>query len=355
MPYTQYSLNDFVLDDYFIKWVKSPDPQTDAYWQNWLKDNPQKEHLVEEARQMVLFFCMPGKQLSEEDKTILWEKIQSRNVHNDSIKQAEIIPIRRFMVGWLYNGKVAASLAAILLLTACWIWTSRRPHITRCRTEYGEVKNIKMPDGSAITLNANSSLSFPTVWDEQEDREVHLTGEAFFEVAKKTGKSNAKFVVHTKGMDIAVLGTRFNVNNRRDKVQVVLQEGKVSLFQAGRKNSQILMDPGDLVEYSEQDNKLVRKKVNPFMYSSWKEKETLFEDESLLEIAHQLEDTRGLQVIFADDSFRQLRFTGTLPNEDLDKFLLILSKSFGISVSRKGNQIILQKTPSFIENNLSTY
>jgi transmembrane sensor len=64
MPYTQYLLNDFVLDDFFIKWVKSPDPQTDAFWRNWLKDNPNKEALVAEARQMVLFLSIPGKQLS---------------------------------------------------------------------------------------------------------------------------------------------------------------------------------------------------------------------------------------------------------------------------------------------------
>jgi transmembrane sensor len=215
--------------------------------------------------------------------------------------------------------------------------------MTRCLTDYGEVKNFTMPDGSAITLNANSSLSFPTVWDEQEEREVQLTGEAFFEVAKKTGKSNAKFVVHTKGIDIEVLGTQFNVNNRRDKVQVVLQEGKVSLSPAGKEHSQTLMTPGDLVEYSQKDNKMEHRKVNPFMYSSWKEEETLFEDKPLLEIAQQLEDTRGMQVIFAEDSLRQLRFTGSLPNNDLDKFLLILSKSFGITVSRKGSQIILQK------------
>lgn len=343
MPYTQYSLNDFVLDDYFIKWVKSPDPQTEAFWQNWLKDHPQKKAIIEEARQMVLFFSMPGKQLNEKDKDDLWEQIQSKNARKDSLKQAQPIPIQPFLAEWLFNGKVAASLAAILLLAACWIWTSRSPHRTRCKTAYGEVKNIQMPDGSAITLNGNSSLSFPAVWQEQEDREVQLTGEAFFEVAKKTGKANAKFIVHTKGIDIAVLGTRFNVNNRRGKVQVVLQEGKVSLFQPGKEQAPIPMIPGDLVEFSRQDHKLTRRKVNPLMFSSWKEEETLFEDKPLGEIAQQLEDTRGLQVIFAEESFRQLRFTGTLPNADLDKFLLVLSKSFGIKVSRQGSQIILQR------------
>lgn len=345
MSYNQYSVNDFVLDDYFIKWVKFPDPQTDAFWQNWLKDHPQKEAIIEEARQIALFFSLPGKHLNEKDKDDLWERIQSGNTRRKSAKQGETIAIRLFLAERLLKGKVAASLAAILLVAACWNWASRSPQRRSCNTAYGEVKNIQMPDGSAVTLNGNSSLSFPAVWEEQEDREVQLTGEAFFEVVKKPGKANAKFVVHTNGMDITVLGTRFNVYNRRDKVQVALQEGKVSLLQAGKEPRPIPMVPGDLIEFSRQHYTLTRRKVNPLMFSSWKEGETLFEDKPLGEIAQQLEDTRGLQVIFADESLRQLRFTGTLPNADLDKFLLVLSKSFGIKVSRQGSQIIFQKTP----------
>ena len=163
------------------------------------------------------------------------------------------------------------------------------------------------------------------------------------DVRKKPGKGNAKFIVHSQGLDIEVLGTQFNVNNRRDRVEVVLQEGKVGLSHAGNKGSSVTMAPGDYIAYSEQDRRMLRKKVNPLLYSSWKEEETVFEEKPLYEIAEVLEDTKGVKMVFLNDSLKTLSFTGTLPNNDIDGFLMVLSKSFRVTVSKKGNQIMLQK------------
>ncbi|MDO1451248.1 FecR domain-containing protein [Rhodocytophaga aerolata] len=347
MPYDQFTLHDFILDDFFIAWVKSPEPQSTIFWEDWLMKHPEKRALVEEARQLVLTLSDPGKELGERDKKQLWENINKKIQAQTSAKvsKQEVAAPRHSLFKWFFTGRVAASIIAILMLAA-WIgWMSMHNHSSTVQftTKYSEIKNIALPDGSQITLNANSTLRYSSEWNEQEDREVQLTGEAFFDVRKKPGKGNAKFIVHSQGLDIEVLGTQFNVNNRRDRVEVVLQEGKVGLSQVGNKGSSVTMAPGDYIAYSNQDSRILRKKVNPLLYSSWKEEETVFEEKPLYEIAEVLEDTKGVKMVFLNDSLKTLSFTGTLPNNDIDAFLMVLSKSFRINVSKEGNQIMLQK------------
>ncbi|QHT65198.1 FecR family protein [Rhodocytophaga rosea] len=347
MNYDQYQLNDFLVDDYFIQWVKSPDPQTNSFWKQWLENHPEKKTLVAEARQLIIDLSIPGKLLSEKDKLQLWESInQRRKAHPFSgTNKSKIRTSKHLYINWLYKGAVAASVTVLLVLATWLIWGKLYDHSPLAhihRTPYSQIKNITLPDGSQVVLNANSSLQYSSDWTDQKDREVQLTGEAFFDVVKKPGMANARFVVHTNGLMVVVLGTQFNVNNRRNKVEVVLQEGKVSLSKSGEIQTPVLMAPGDFIEYTQGTNQMHRKKVNPLLYSSWKEDEMIFEAKPLIEIAQILEDTKGIRVVFENDSLKKLSFTGTLPHQDMDNFFLVLSKSFGIEVIKQGNQIMFR-------------
>ena len=84
---------------------------------------------------------------------------------------------------------------------------------------------IKLPDGSLVQLNANSTLSFDTQWDASADRCVWLNGEAFFEVEKKP-ETKQKFKVITADLTVEVLGTEFNINSHHQQTRVFLQEGE---------------------------------------------------------------------------------------------------------------------------------
>jgi ferric-dicitrate binding protein FerR (iron transport regulator) len=102
-----------------------------------------------------------------------------------------------------------------------------------------------------VLLNANSQLRTPARWPAGARREVWLEGEAFFQVTKKGaapggGTDGARFVVHTGQVDVAVLGTRFNVTNRRGQTTVTLNEGKVKL-EEGDLDGAVIMEPGELV------------------------------------------------------------------------------------------------------------
>src|SRR5579872_616700 len=117
---------------------------------------------------------------------------------------------------------VAASLTAIAF--GIWWIGARTGHLqySEIRTGYGEIKSVLLPDSSVVTLNANSTMRIPEQWTEASGRQVWLEGEAYFQVQKKPATAE-KFVVHTKEVDVEVLGTKFNVNARRERAVVSLE------------------------------------------------------------------------------------------------------------------------------------
>ena len=118
------------------------------------------------------------------------------------------------------------------------------------KTNYGEILNIKLQDGSDVTLNSNSSLSY----NKNESRKVWLTGEAFFQVDKKV-VTNAKFWVITDDLSVEVYGTSFNVNTKKKKTDVFLEEGSIWLSLKNGENKKMI--PGNYISYSSQQNKIL--------------------------------------------------------------------------------------------------
>ena len=106
-------------------------------------------------------------------------------------------------------------------------------------TPRGGQYQLRLPDGSRVWLNATSSITYPTAFTGNE-RIVELSGEAYFEVAKKT---DMPFSVKMNGMSIDVLGTHFNVMGYDDEafVKTTLLEGSVRVT---KENSKALLKPG---------------------------------------------------------------------------------------------------------------
>lgn len=237
----------------------------------------------------------------------------------------------------MYYG-IAASLSAILLAVLVlyqYYYTTTLAYTTA----YGETKKIVLPDSSVVTLNANTTLKIPEDWDQHvAHRKVWLEGEAFFEVKKANG---ATFTVFAGEVAVEVLGTSFNVQDRRGQTQVVLNTGKVKLKLA--KEKQVLtMQPGDLVRFTEQQEKVEKRLVDPEIYSSWKEHTLIFQDKSLKDIALMLEDNYGYEVQIKNAALQDRRFTGSVPSDDIDMLLDKLSRVFNININKRNHVITLE-------------
>jgi ferric-dicitrate binding protein FerR (iron transport regulator) len=240
---------------------------------------------------------------------------------------------------WFRPVAVAASVAVLLAVVGYWLLPAPAPPTTTYRTGYGQTREITLPEGSRVVLNGNSTLSFPAEWPARGPREVSLDGEAFFAVTHRP--DHRKFIVTTPGrLHVEVLGTEFNVYGRQQKTKVSLNAGAVQLHvgPAGG-SSPLRMQPDELVEFDGRSERLTRKKVNAEMISSWKNKKLVFENTSLREVIQLLRDTYGVRATVSEPGLLEERFSGTVPNENLNVLLDGLAGLFDLEITRRGNTI----------------
>ena len=254
-----------------------------------------------------------------------------------AIRQGEMSPVpvmggevaERRSFRW---GRVLAA-AACLVTVAIGIWwigtRTGHPEFSEIRTGYGEIKNILLPDSSVVILNANSSMRIPQQWTESGGRQVWLEGEAYFQVQKQPSTVR-KFVVHTKQVDVEVLGTKFNVNARRQRAVVSLEEGKVRLSMNGvvtsvlEKKAALVMRPGQVAEVDEDLQTKVNEDKAIGARSGWTRHEFHFDNTSLGEIAGMIKDTYGYDMVVEDSSMLSFPISGDLRKPELQDLLKVL-------------------------------
>lgn len=246
------------------------------------------------------------------------------------------IKIRKQII-WIRS----AAAVLIFVIASTFVFQSLNPSEINVRTGFGEQQSIELPDGSIVKLNANSSLTYKKHWDNQENREVLLQGEAFFEVEKKT-ETGQKFSVTTKDLTVQVLGTVFNVNSHQGATKVFLEEGEINLILNGLKE-QMLMVPGELITYSETSRKLPEKRqALPALHTSWKDGLILFNDTPLNEILEKLEEIYGLTFHLKDSTNYDRTITTGLPVENLDEAVSILDETTDLQILKTNDGFIIQ-------------
>ena len=240
--------------------------------------------------------------------------------------------------------KVAASVTGILLVSALFYFVFLFSPLTTHTTAYGEKEVIRLSDGTIVHLYANSKLSYSPAWEKQ--REVWLEGEGYFKVQKviETHASfPQKFVVHTSNLDVEVLGTEFNVKDRRGNTQIVLNSGAVKLTRIVNDTQELTMAPGDIVEVGQLQKLTITKVAEPAIYSSWKDNYLYFEDMTLGEIAQELKDSHGIQVVFKDTFLAAKKVNASTPVDDLSVLFTTIQKSFDLKVRKNAQGYIISK------------
>ena len=178
-------------------------------------------------------------------------------------------------------------------------------------------------------------------WKVGHDREVKLHGEAFFEINEQGQVKRDKFTVHTGGVDVEVLGTKFNVNNFRELTKVVLQSGKVKLSSRGAGQSPVYMQPGEKVNFDSKRGRFKIEKVNPAIYSSWKDNKFIFENTTLHEIALMIEDKYGLKVNIISPGLASRKVSGEILIGGKETLFKALETLYQLKITVKGNDEII--------------
>lgn len=299
-----------------------------------------------------------GQASLEEQKELenLWEWATHDNTLFDSLPEAEKEKIKiamqlkiRSAIGryaqkdkrtrFLQQNYWPLRIAATLLFGAFAFWFFYNPaRFKEVRAEYSQQSNVTLPDGSTVMLNGNSSVRYKETWSANENRDIWINGEGFFDV--KHTHNNQKFIVHVSNtVNVQVLGTRFNVKIRRDKTEVMLEQGKVqmNMKQAGVTDT-VTLKPNQLVTLEKQV--LTKSQVNPARYSSWKSKKMYFDQTPLLEVAKFLEDTHGYKVEFKNKALQNRKLSGELQSGKVEDILIALRESLQIQITKDGNKLL---------------
>ena len=221
-------------------------------------------------------------------------------------------PPRQAVVRPLNNRRRLLAIAAAIaipLLAAVWLFRpAPAPTMMMAQTSTNETKVINLEDGTIITLNENSTLSYPETFATM-DRQVVLNGEAYFEVESDPTRP---FEVQTEKASVKVLGTVFNVRSidTEDKIKVSVEEGKVQ-FSSTHIGTGVILTKGEEGTYDLIKNEITEAKIDNKNASAWKSKALTYKNVPLKTVIADLAQHFKVKTTITNTTMQDCRLTAS--------------------------------------------
>ena len=395
MPtYTRYT--DFLKDKQFIRWQLVPDEEVEAYWKNFIEQNPDLNPDLEQAVDYLKTTGLNNSTLTDAERLHLLNKIEStieRSVKITKIRRiiqlsvASCAAIALLIVGLNfflslgekthYTSGKELIIGNLLTHEAIQLITnddslsfqndvqidfdeSGKAKITHGNSEektvelaeskqntlivpYGKRSTLTLSDGSKVWLNSGSALEFPAQFT-GNNREVRLaSGEMYIEVAPDGKKP---FHVRTSDFDVKVYGTKFNVSTYADSPQsVVLVEGRVSLKSENKKET--FLSPSEQALYDDNGT-FNRQKVDVNQFISWKDGYLEFDKTPMTDVLKQIGRYYNLSFDFDNDvNLYKRTCTGKIYlSENLDNVMTTIGLLSSTKYIKDNNQIFIINEPN---------
>lgn len=305
----------------------------------WCGESPENRKALEQLY-YTLFVGDRVAVMNAVDTDASLEKFKSAVREKEKLARRKDLSIR-----W---GRYAAMTAAFLtgLVVAggiTWGLVSNKLSDYTVATAAGQRAQTVLPDGSRVWLNASTRLVYRnSFWS--TDRQIDLSGEAYFEVAQDR---HAPFVVNSKQIKTRVLGTKFNVRAREEENRVVttLLQGSVRMESPRTQDNGYLLKPGqtmnintdtyqaELIEYAEPSEVLL-----------WINGKLEFKQHSLLEITNIMEKLFDIEFVYEDVALKTERFTGQFSTDSTpDEILNVLMHTNHFNYKKEGRVVRLSK------------
>lgn len=206
----------------------------------------------------------------------------------------------------------------------------------------GTTQVLDLPDGSRVTLNGGSQLVFPSSFGSFE-RDVFFSGEAYFEISPD---SEHPFIVNTPNATVKVLGTEFNLRSYRNDslVDLALFKGLVN-FQFVNNNGEKVshaVHQGEHISFDVRSKSINSNYFTIDEFTSWRNGKYFFKDETLENIAKQLERIYNVRFIITNDCLKDLTYHIAIDcNNRIDDAISLLNMDPRISATIKGSDIYI--------------
>lgn len=339
MDISNYTTEDFVLDPSFRKWVLSPNAETNLSWESLLVANPSKYKEAEDAREIIAHLATKEHQrLTDTELGNLWKEIDldlSEEVyafHEEKVIPLNAISTLRRQVPELrqkreylshYGFRVACILALAIGLGfiasyfTAEVTVEELPAIVyeERSTDPGVKTHLTLSDGSQVTLNSGSKLTYIRNF-EGGQREVVLEGEAFFDVEKD---SLRPFTVVTGEVKTTALGTSFNIKSYDEgTLDISLITGKVAVESPLEELTYLTLTPGEAVNIDVVQNHIVKGQFDVEMVVGWTKKILIFQKTPFWQAIRTLENWYGVNFEVVNKPDAQVLFSGKFDNETLE-------------------------------------
>jgi ferric-dicitrate binding protein FerR (iron transport regulator) len=343
-----------IYEDLLVKYLLGEtSPDDNARVETWLAADPANRHFYNhfqliwrESRHLNDNF-----NASDEQTDAAWQKFQQKIHRPDRTRgplsegQISNLQAVRSDPGQIHDhtrvvptsrpiwAKVAAAVLLVASITGI-IYLTRNAAPDKLVVSTTAPLTDTLPDGSLITLNKRSDIRYPANFKQQ--RTVHLLkGEAFFKIAPNKEKP---FKVYTDNITITVLGTSFNVRNKENTTEIIVESGLIRVTDSLH---DVLVHPSEKLILHRGDTSLTKEGTTSRLYQYYRTKEFVCDNTPLPQLAASLEEAYDVKIV-VDPTLRHLRINTVFSNQSLDQIINIIKETFGINVERSDGQITLQ-------------
>lgn len=331
---SRHSYKSLLTHPEFINWVKDPDTDSNNFWNNWLKSNPERKEEFFRAREIILSLKFRSSEPPDHLQDDVLEVILRENVVAS--------PTRSFPAFY----RMAAAIVLIAVVSVLvWQFVTREyipsaPAAVKMITKEnpaGRKSQHRLPDGTRVWLNSESVLCYPETFADSM-RIVDIQGEAFFDVMEN---SRQPFVVKAGNTSTRVLGTSFNLStfDPQGQVKLSLLTGKVSF---SNDEKMWTMKPGEELTYREHDRSVTKQVADVLTAALWKEGILDFSSAGIDEVTTRLERWFGIQIDMAGEPAYDWKYSGAFDNKSLIQVLDQLSFTEGFSYTIEDQVVSLK-------------
>jgi len=318
-------------DDLLVKYlVGETNADENAAVEIWLKADKKNLNYYKGFKKIWEDSLLLAAENTHVDEDAAWKRLQNR-IHE---KDVPVHTLKKTSFQWL---RIAASI--VLISTLGWLGYSyfeNKSANTLIQIHASNTTlNDTLPDGTTVTLNKNSSLSYTNKF-KGKTRPVTLKGEAFFNVAPNKTKP---FIITINDITVQVVGTSFNVKNKNGKTTVDVETGIVKV---SKNKDQVELRHGEKVIIADLQSQLLKSVSKGKLYNYYRNKELVCDETPLQELVDALNEIYDVDIIIKKTALQKKPITTVFKDQSLDQILEVIQETFMIEIERKDNQIILE-------------
>lgn len=316
--------NNDIINEWLVSYLLGEaDAHTRQRIEQWIAETPENQRYFDHFK--IIWEASNAVQLpSSVNEHEAWQRLK---------KRTETAGNRPGIIGQF--GKLKYAAAIVLAIGLSYLFWDRMSSTPVLLATTNEIKTDTLPDGSSVTLNKNSAISYAGKLKGAK-RKIKLKGEAFFNVV---ADKNKPFVVEVNDITVTVLGTSFNIKETDGKTEVIVETGAVQVTR--NKKSVILKEQEKLI-VGGTDSSLNKSTSNDKLHNYYRTHEFVCDNTPLWKLVEVLNEAYQSNIVIENEQIRNLPLTTTFYNEPLDNILNIISETFNITVERTTNRIILK-------------